>query len=122
MQVTDSAGITTSSSTSTKDASAVTPIWVGVRAGGHIQRKPIGDAAVNNLVKRHARSGGLKAPGNQDFSAHSLRAGFVTEAKARGLDDSDIMRHPRHKSLQMVLHYNQGTWWTKNAAGLILLS
>jgi len=52
------------------------------------------------------------------FSAHSLRAGFVTEAKSRGLDDSDIMRH---KSLQMMLHYNQGTWWNNNAAGNIFL-
>ena len=31
-----------------------------------------------------------------------LRAGFVTEAKNRGIDEADIMRHTRHKSVQIM--------------------
>jgi len=106
---------------SAENGHAETAIWLAVRSGGHIQAKPIGDNSVNALVRRKAKIAGLKAPGGQNFSAHSLRAGFVTEAKSRGLDDSDIMRHTRHKSLQMMLHYNQGTWWNNNAAGSITL-
>ena len=41
------------------------------------------------------------------ISAHSLRAGFVTEAKNRGIDEADIMRHTRHKSVQIMRRYLQ---------------
>jgi len=119
LQVTDDAS--NHIAMSAQNGLAETPIWLGIRAGGHLQRNPIGDNSVNALVKRKATLAGLKAPNGQNFSAHSLRAGFVTEAKSRGLDDSDIMRHTRHKSLQMMLHYNQGTWWNNNAAGNIFL-
>jgi len=30
------------------------------------------------------------------YSSHSLRAGFVTEARARGVHDELIASHPRH--------------------------
>lgn len=103
------------------DEEGHTPIWLGVRRGDNIQTRPITDASINAIVTRRAQTAGLQAPNGQNFSAHSLRAGFVTEAKSRGLDDSDIMRHTRHKSLQMMLHYNQGTWWNNNAAGNIFL-
>jgi len=118
LQVTDDANAI---AISAENAKSPTPIWLGVRHGGNIQSRPIADAAINAIVTRRAQSAGLQAPHGQNFSAHSLRAGFVTEAKSRGLDDSDIMRHTRHKSLQMMLHYNQGTWWNNNAAGNIFL-
>jgi len=120
LQVTDDAGVD-EMAISAENAPTQTPVWLAVRHGGHIQTKPIADAAINALVTRHAQKAGLNAPDGQDFSAHSLRAGFVTEAKSRGLDDSDIMRHTRHKSLQMMLRYNHGTWWNNNAAGTMLL-
>ena len=56
---------------------------------------PITAAAINNVVQRRTRSAGLENASG--YSAHSLRAGFVTEAKNRGIDEADIMRHTRHK-------------------------
>ena len=51
---------------------------------------PITAAAINNVVQRRASAAGLENP--LGYSAHSLRAGFVTEAKNRGIDEADIMR------------------------------
>lgn len=41
----------------------------------------------------------------QDFSAHSLRAGFVTETHRNGTSESDIAQQTGHKSLEMVRRY-----------------
>ena len=57
-----------------------------------------------------------------DYSAHSLRAGFVTEARARRVPDAVIARHTRHKDLRMLGIYDRsadlfndpalaGEWW-----------
>lgn len=40
-----------------------------------------------------------------DYAGHSLRAGFVTAAKAAGLTELEIMRHTRHKSLAVMGRY-----------------
>jgi integrase len=39
------------------------------------------------------------------FSAHSLRAGLITEAARAGARDWQIMRHSRHKSHEMISRY-----------------
>lgn len=41
----------------------------------------------------------------EEFSGHSLRAGFATSAAAAGANERDIMEHTRHKSDQMVRRY-----------------
>lgn len=74
---------------------------------------PIGAAALDSLVARRVRAAGL---GDADsFSPHSLRAGFVTEAKNRGVDEADIMRHTRIKSLRIMRSYDRESgWWLRN--------
>ena len=43
-------------------------------------------------------------------------AGFVTEAKNRGIDEADIMRHTRHKSVQIMRRYDRTSGlWIRNA-------
>ena len=75
---------------------------------------PITAAAINNVVQRRARSAGLENASG--YSAHSLRAGFVTEAKNRGIDEADIMRHTRHKSVQIMRRYDRTSGlWIRNA-------
>jgi integrase len=41
----------------------------------------------------------------EEFSGHSLRAGFATSAAGAGATERDIMKHTRHKSEQMVRRY-----------------
>jgi integrase len=40
-----------------------------------------------------------------DFSAHSLRAGFATEAALKGFDATMIARQTGHRSIQTVSAY-----------------
>lgn len=62
----------------------------------------LGVDAVNRLVKRAVSSIGLPA---EKYSAHSLRAGFVTEAAERGVELHRIQEVTRHASLDMLARY-----------------
>jgi len=60
--------------------------------------------AINNIVKRAVRRTGRDAA---PFSAHSLRAGFVTYAHLRGASDRAIAHQTRHASLASVGTYTR---------------
>ncbi len=99
---------------------------------------PISGDAINNLVIRRATAAGLQPvpryPDGEDdqptaepdqralsYSAHSLRAGFITEAKNRGVEEADIMKHTRHKSIRQMRSYDRGSWWNRNATATMAL-
>ena len=96
-------------------AGATEAVWLQVTRGDTITRDaPITAAAINNVVQRRASAAGLENA--LGYSAHSLRAGFVTEAKNRGIDEADIMRHTRHKSVQIMRRYDRTSGlWIRNA-------
>src|SRR5260221_12238859 len=50
------------------------PIFRRIRKGGHVG-EPLSPAAVRDIVKQRCALAGVEG----DFSAHSLRSGFVTE-------------------------------------------
>ena len=93
-------------------------IWLRVTKGDTIvSPSSMSSAAINHLVQRRARAAGVvPADGFGNYSAHSLRAGFITEAKNRRIDEADIMRHTRHKSVQVMRRYDRTSGlWTRNA-------
>jgi integrase len=57
------------------------PLFRPVAKGGRLGSKRLTDRSVCNIVKAYAERLGLKAA---DFSAHSLRAGFLASAARRG--------------------------------------
>jgi integrase len=73
-----------------------------VRQNGVVEDKRLSDRAVALILKRCVGHAGF-AP--EEFSGHSLRAGFATSAAAAGAHERDIMQHTRHKSEQMVRRY-----------------
>lgn len=61
---------------------------------------------VARTVRRLVVAAGLKPEMKElDFSAHSLRAGFITEAVRAGHRDGDIMDRSRHKSHEVFMGY-----------------
>jgi integrase len=69
---------------------------------------------VGRVVKKYTKATGLTV---EDFSGHSLRAGFVTSAARAGEPERRIMRQTGHKSIEMVLRYvRQANAFTDNAA------
>lgn len=79
------------------------PIFTSFRRGkqlGEVLFTPhrLSDNSVYNLVKVYLGS---------EYSAHSLRASFVTIAKLNGADDGEVMQQTKHKSSDMIRRYTR---------------
>lgn len=77
-----------------------------IRKNGQLGGHALTDQVVATLVKRGVAAIGLRMA---DYAGHSLRAGFVTAAKANGADDAAIMDQTGHRSLAMVQRYHRRT-------------
>ena len=78
------------------------PVFQTMRRGGRLQGRALCHSDTPRLVKRYVSAIGLDPT---DYSAHSLRAGFVTSAAAHHARLDKIMEVTRHKSSDMVLRY-----------------
>lgn len=76
------------------------PIFRRVRRGDVIG-EPLSSAAVRDIVKRRSQLAGL----DEDFSAHSLRSGFVTEAGRQQIPLGETMDLTGHRSTASVVGY-----------------
>ncbi|OZI75218.1 site-specific integrase [Bordetella genomosp. 12] len=86
-----------------------------VRRGG-IVGEALGAEALRRMVQARARQAGLQG----DFAAHSLRAGFITEAGRQGLPLAEVMAMSGHASVATVMHYHRaGAAASSKAARLL---
>jgi len=72
------------------------------RLGNRPGTRPLNPASVNVLLQHAAARAGLDPAA---YSAHSLRAGFVTYAHLRGASDRAIAHQTRHQSLAILGQY-----------------
>lgn len=77
------------------------PVFVGLHRSGR-QLARLSGRGVDRIVAARARQAGLDPTG---IGAHSLRAGYLTEAGRRGLFLGDAMQMSRHRSLAVALGY-----------------
>ena len=90
------------------------PIFRGVTKANRASAGALHPESVNNLVKAAVVRAGID-PG--EFSAHSLRAGFVTYAHLQGATPQSIARQTRHASMAVLASYVRvQEAWTDNAA------
>jgi len=76
--------------------------------------RPLNPDSVNALVQQAVRRADMDPT---KYSAHSLRAGFVTYAHLRGASDRAIAHQTRHRSLATLGGYVRVQQaWTDNAA------
>ena len=91
------------------------PIFRRIRKGGHL-----GDgllpAAVRAIVKERCALAGVDG----DFSAHSLRSGFVTEAGRQNVPLADTMALTGHQSVPTVLGYFRAESVLTNSAARLM--
>lgn len=73
-----------------------------MKRGGRPTGRPLHHSDIARLVKHYAKTIGLDS---SEYSAHSLRAGFVTSAAVHHARIDKIMEVTRHKSPAMVLKY-----------------
>ncbi|WP_374144731.1 tyrosine-type recombinase/integrase [Sphingomonas sp.] len=69
---------------------------------GRLTAKPMSAQGVAIVVKQSAQAAGYDA---EEFSGHSLRAGFLTAAGSQGASVFKMSDQSRHKSLNMIREY-----------------
>jgi len=98
------------------DAADITdgPVFRPVSKGNRALDRRLHPESINALVRNAIQRSGTDANG---YSAHSLRAGFVTHAHLRGATDRAIAHQTRHRSLATLGTYVRiHTAWDDNAA------
>jgi integrase len=78
--------------------------------------EPLSPQAIGLIVKRRAKLAGLES----NFSAHSLRSGFVTEAGRQSIPIGDAMAMTGHRSTTTFLKYFQPGVVTQSRAAQLL--
>ena len=91
------------------------PIFRRIRKGGHVG-EPLSPAAVRDIVKQRCALAGVEG----DFSAHSLRSGFVTEAGRQNVPLPATMALTGHSSGNTVLGYFRADSALSNRAARLL--
>lgn len=86
------------------EASQITEgrIFRKISKGGRLG-EALGAASVRDIVKKRCEQAGLGG----DFSAHSLRSGFVTEAGRQNMSLAETMAMTGHHSVATVLGYSR---------------
>jgi len=69
---------------------------------GNVSARALEPNAINRIVKKRAKMAGLAL---EEFSAHGLRSGYLTEAANRGIPLPEAMEQSRHRSVQQASDY-----------------
>ena len=77
---------------------SVGPLFVRIRKGDQVTEDRLSDRQVARTVK---------ACLGAEYSAHSLRASFVTISRLNGADDSQIMQQTKHRTRTMIDRYTR---------------
>lgn len=80
-------------------------VFRSISGHGNLSEGPMSGAAVHAAVRRRAERAGYPAAVVAQLGAHSLRAGFVTQAFRNGADAHAIMRQTAHRSPATVEIY-----------------
>jgi integrase len=88
------------------EASGITsgPIFREITRHGTIGQAALSDRTVARIVKKVVGAVGLQV---SDFSGHSLRAGFITDALDRGVDYFTIMKQSGHAKVDTLKEYDR---------------
>ena len=93
------------------------PLFYPINCWGGVELNRLSDKGVDRIVKNACRRAGFEDKG---CSAHSLRAGHVTEALASGADRSAVKRQTGHASDAMLDRYaREADLFKNNSSGTL---
>ena len=93
------------------------PVFRAIDQWGGLDDKALTPQSVNGILKRRIALAGLDP---KEFSAHGLRAGYLTEAARRGVSLPEAMQQSQHRSVQQAAsYYNEAERRQGRAARLI---
>jgi integrase len=82
------------------------PIFCAIDRWEAVEEKALTPQSINLIVKRRCGMAGLEPDA---FSAHGLRAGYLTEAARQGVALPEAMRQSQHRSVQQAASYYNDT-------------
>ncbi|WP_315927390.1 site-specific integrase [Mesorhizobium sp. SP-1A] len=92
-------------------------VFRGIDRWGHLERRALTPQSVNLVLKRRIAEAGFDP---KAFSAHGLRAGYLTESARRGIPLPEAMQQSQHRSVQQASrYYNDAERQLGRAARLI---
>jgi site-specific recombinase XerD len=94
------------------------PLFRPISKTGRVLPRRLSDRAAAEIVKASARRVGLNA---EEYSGHSLRAGFLTSAARQGASIFKMMDVSRHKSVETLRGYVRDAELFRDHAGSGLL-
>jgi site-specific recombinase XerD len=102
------------------DAAEITegPVFRSLGKGSRVVPSALSTRSIGQIVQRHAERVGLNP---KEFGGHSLRAGFLTSAAARGANLFRLMDQSGHRSVESVRGYVRRAEEFKDHAGMGLL-
>jgi integrase len=109
-------GVAATALTAWLEAAGITSGPIFRRIRGSVVAEPLEPQAVRTIVKRRAALAGLKG----DYSAHSLRSGFMTEAGRQNVPLGEAMALTGHRSVQTAVRYFQAGAVERSQAGNLL--
>ncbi|MGI4872408.1 MAG: tyrosine-type recombinase/integrase [Janthinobacterium lividum] len=74
------------------------PVFVSLRKNQQLTTRRLTTKYINLITQQYLGTG---------YTAHSLRASFVTVSKLNGADDSKIMNQTKHKTSDMIRRYTR---------------
>jgi integrase len=77
-------------------------LFRGVNRHRQVRSTRMNAESINTILKKHIKATGLK---EEDFGAHSLRAGYVTTAREMNVPDHIIQGQTGHTSIVMLDRY-----------------
>jgi len=93
------------------------PVFRAIDQWGGLDDKALTPQSVNAILKRRIALAGLEP---KAFSAHGLRAGYLTEAARRGVSLPEAMQQSQHRSVQQAAsYYNEAERRQGRAARLV---
>lgn len=105
---------------------ATSPVWRPLTKNTHYlptdTGRPMTDRAIPLILKKRCRQAGFDPERIAAISGHSLRAGFVTQARTDGTPVDEIMRQTGHlRSETVIHHYDRTPGYRNNAVNRIPL-
>ena len=94
------------------------PIFRAIDRWEAVEEKALTPQSINLIVKRRCAMAGLQP---EAFSAHGLRAGYLTEAARHCVSLPEAMQQSRHRSVQQAASYYNEADRTKGKAARLAI-
>jgi len=92
------------------------PVFRAVDRWGAAEERALTPQSINLIVKRRSAAAGLDP---RDYSAHGLRAAYLTEAARRGVALPEAMQQSQHRSVQHAASYYNDAERSRGASGRV---